>query len=40
LPRRINRLCDFALLVGYADNLDHVTESQIDAVAEELSLAA
>ncbi len=40
LPRRINRLCDFALLVGYADNLDQVTPVQIEAVAEELMLAA
>lgn len=40
VPRRINRLCDFALLVGYADNLDQVTSSQIEAVAEEMTLAA
>ncbi|MBI1348929.1 AAA family ATPase [bacterium] len=39
-PRLINRLCDFALLVGYADNLDHVTSAQVEAVAEELALAA
>lgn len=40
LPRRINRVCDFALLVGYADNLDRLTPAQIEAVAEEISLAA
>lgn len=39
-PRRINRLCDFALLVGYADQLDGIAPAQIDAVAEELHLAA
>lgn len=40
LPRRINRLCDFALLVGYADQLDRLTAGEITAVAEELTLAA
>ena len=39
-PRRINRLCDFALLVGYADNLDQVSAEQIEAVSEELMIAA
>jgi general secretion pathway protein A len=36
LPRRINRLCDFALLVGYAEDLAQITATQIEAVAEEL----
>lgn len=40
LPRRINRLCDFALLVGYADQLQCIALAQVDAVAEELQLAA
>lgn len=40
LPRRINRLCDFALLVGFADQLDQIAVAQVDAVAEELQLAA
>jgi type II secretory pathway predicted ATPase ExeA len=40
LPRRINRLCDFALLVGYAEELHDITPTQIDAVAEELLPAA
>jgi MSHA biogenesis protein MshM len=39
-PRRINRLCDFALLVGFADRLDHVAVEQVDAVADELHFAA
>lgn len=39
-PRLINRLCDFALLVGYADNLRHVGSAQVEAIAEELALAA
>ncbi len=40
LPRRINRLCDFALLVGFADQLEQIAVEQVDAVAEELQLAA
>lgn len=39
-PRHINRLCDFALLVGYADQLEQIAIEQVDAVAEELQLAA
>lgn len=39
-PRRINRLGDMALLVGYADQLPQITESQIDAVSTELMPAA
>ncbi|MFN9717597.1 MAG: ExeA family protein [Planctomycetota bacterium] len=35
-PRRINRLCEMALLVGYAEQLQHLTETQIDSVAGEL----
>lgn len=40
LPRRINRLCDFALLVGYADQLERVSEAEIEAVAAELCTVA
>ncbi len=41
LPRRINRLCDLALLVGFADRLKSVSRCEVEAVAEELtSLAA
>lgn len=36
LPRRINRLCDFALLVGYADQLERISPKEIEAVAAEL----
>ena len=39
-PRRINRLCDMALLVGYAEQLGQITASQIDAVSSELMPAA
>lgn len=39
-PRRINRLADLALLVGFADELPAITRSQVEAVSEELSLAA
>jgi type II secretory pathway predicted ATPase ExeA len=35
-PRRINRLCDFALLVGYANDRPEITATDIAAVAEEL----
>jgi type II secretory pathway predicted ATPase ExeA len=36
VPRRINRLCDLALLVGFAEERETVGEHQIEAVAEEL----
>ena len=39
-PRRINRLGDLALLVGYAEQLGQITASQIDAVSAELMPAA
>ena len=39
-PRRINRLCDMALLVGYAEQLNQLTEAHIDAVGAELLPAA
>jgi MSHA biogenesis protein MshM len=37
IPRRINRLCDFALLVGYADNLDLISAVQIEGVHAEVT---
>jgi type II secretory pathway predicted ATPase ExeA len=40
VPRRINRLCDLALLVGYADNLTTITADHVEAVAEDLLAAA
>ena len=36
VPRRINRLGDLALLVGYADGLETMTAAEVEAVAEEL----
>jgi len=38
--RRLNRLCDMALLVGCADQLKEIDEPQIDAVSSELLRAA
>ncbi len=40
IPRRINRLADLALVVGYADELTEITGHEIAAVAEELPFAA
>lgn len=39
IPRRINRICDMALLVGYADDSQTITADQIEAVCEELTVA-
>jgi general secretion pathway protein A len=36
-PRRINRLCDLALLVGYAEERQSITAEQVEAVAEDLA---
>jgi general secretion pathway protein A len=36
VPRRINRLADLALLIGYAEELTQIGAPQIEAVAEEL----
>lgn len=40
VPRRINRLCDMALLVGFADESEKISPEQIEAVAEELVTVA
>ena len=40
IPRKINRLCDLALLVGYADNSRLISPSQVEAVSEELTVVA
>jgi type II secretory pathway predicted ATPase ExeA len=40
IPRRVNRLADLALVVGYADELTQITGHEIDAVAEELPFSA
>lgn len=39
LPRRINRLCDFALLVGFAERLGLIDAPHIEGVSAELSLS-
>lgn len=39
-PRRINRLCDLALLVGFADQLEQIGPETIEAVSEELTTCA
>ncbi len=36
-PRHINRLCDLALLIGFAEEQAGISAAQIEAVAEELS---
>jgi general secretion pathway protein A len=36
LARQINRLCDLALLVGFAEERESIGAEQLDAVAEEL----
>ena len=36
VPRRINRLCDLALLIGYAEELSQIDATQIAGVNEEL----
>jgi general secretion pathway protein A len=36
IPRRINRLCDLALLVGYGEELRSLGKSQMQAIYEEL----
>jgi general secretion pathway protein A len=40
VPRRINRLCDLALVVGFAEESERLGRSQVEAVAEELLGAA
>jgi MSHA biogenesis protein MshM len=37
IPRRVNRICDLALLVGYADRLTTLSASHVATVAEELT---
>jgi general secretion pathway protein A len=39
-PRRINRLCDLALLIGYAEERSIIGEAQIVSVSEELTSVA
>jgi type II secretory pathway predicted ATPase ExeA len=40
LARQINRLCDLALLVGYAEERDTIGAEQLEAVAQELVTVA
>lgn len=40
VPRRINRLCDLALLVGFADESRAISAEQVAAVGEELAVVA
>ena len=35
-PRQVNRLCDLALLIGYAEEQDEINAAAIEAVANEL----
>lgn len=37
VPRRINRICDLALLVGFADESETISADQVSAVSEELT---
>ena len=37
IPRRINRLCDFALLVGYANEMQQITADQVEDVHAEIT---
>jgi general secretion pathway protein A len=39
-PRRINRLCDLALLVGYAEQQSSVNVSLLETISEELTAVA
>jgi general secretion pathway protein A len=38
IPRRINRLCDLAMMVGYAEDLTCIDEVNIDNVQKELAV--
>ena len=40
IPRRINRLCDLALLVGYGEELPSLTGQHIESIHQELIGAA
>ncbi len=36
VPRRINRLCDLALLIGFAEEQDQIHSDHVEAVAQEM----
>lgn len=39
-PRRINRLCDMSLLVGYGDQISEITENEVQSLSVEILPAA
>lgn len=39
IPRRLNRLCELALLIGYAEEQQAIGREQVEAVGQELALA-
>lgn len=39
-PRRINRLCDMSLLVGYSDQISQITEAEVVSLSVEILPAA
>ena len=39
-PRRINRLCDLALLIGYAEQQQSISGEQLEAISQELVAVA
>ena len=40
VPRKINRICDLAMLMAFANELETVEAPQVEAVAEELTVTA
>jgi general secretion pathway protein A len=40
IPRRINRLCDLALLIGYAEECHGISAAQLESVSQELVAVA
>lgn len=39
VPRRINRIADLALLVGFADGMSELTTREVESVADEIGLS-
>lgn len=39
IPRRLNRLCELALLIGYAEEQHSIGRVQVEAIGQELALA-
>lgn len=40
VPRRINRLCDLALLIGFAEEFDSITAAHLESIERELVAVA